>query len=255
MKTLIIGASSQISQYLPDSYVRVSSREIPLTIYEEYWEKVYILFAEQRTAYANNKEYKSFFYDTNVSKTIDVIKKIKANRIIFLSTTELWNLCSGPININTDYNFVQNYYTDSKFIITNMLKTIENISICYPFNFNSSFRSEDFLFGKIFKSIKNKQKISVGNLNLDRELLHARYVADKLCNNNGSEIIGAGRLVNVKKFIIDLYKTNNLSYNEYVLDNSSDIINNNRFYYETETDYSYEDLIRDYNNDIQNSIN
>ena len=246
MKILIIGGSSQLSHYLPNEYIRISSRNIPETIYNENWDKVYILFAEQRTLYSNDIKYKSYFYDINVNKTLEVIKKLHSKQIIFLSTTELWNLCNGPIDLDTKFNFIENYYTDSKFLITNKLKNFDNVVICYPFNFNSSYRNENFLFGKIFKSIKNKTKITVGNINLERELLHAKYVAERLKNINSDEIIGAGRLINIKNFIIDLYNQVNLSYNEYVIDDSKKELNNNKFYYSKITNYSYDKLLKDY---------
>ena len=136
---LIIGGSSQIAKYMPENYHRVSGRIIPEYVFNYPWKRVYICFAEQRTALADNKRFKSEFYDVNFHKTLAVINKLTAQTIVCFSTTELWNMCHGAIDLQTPYNFKENYYTDSKLLLTNTLKERENVITLYPFNFNSRF--------------------------------------------------------------------------------------------------------------------
>lgn len=252
MKNLIIGHTSQISYYLPKYFYRISARDIPQEIYEINWDCVYILFAEQRTIFSNDINYKNLFYDVNVDLTLKIINNIKSKKIIFLSTTELWNLCSGAIDIDTSWNFKQNYYTDSKRIISEKLLDRENCYICYPFNFNSSYRNKNFLFGKIFDSLKNKSKIKIGNINLKRELLHTKYVAESILNINEHAIIGSGDLIDVKQFIIDLYNKCNLNFYELVSYDEEKTINNS-FYSKNKTEYTYEKLLKDYIDDVSNT--
>jgi nucleoside-diphosphate-sugar epimerase len=253
MNKLIIGETSQLAHFLPEEYTRVSSRDIPPSVYNHRWEVVYLLFAEQRTIFSENKEYKSLFYDINVNLTLKLVNKLKYNKLIFLSTTELWNLCNGKISIETPFYYKENYYNDSKRITTEKLKNYDKVITLYPFNFNSSFRNNNFLFGKIFHSIINKEKICVGNLNINRELLHANRVAELVNSATTSDIIGSGYLVNIKNFILDLYKFFNIDYNVFLEDKSLDTLNNNQFFFHKQTDYSYANLLKDYIDDIQNT--
>ncbi len=249
INNLIIGDTSQISYYLPKDYIRISARNISSEIFNYRWNKVFILFAEQRTIFANNILYKENFYDINYNLTLDIINKINANEILYLSTTELWNKCNGSININTPWNYEENYYTDSKKKITLELQKKENVKIIYPFNFNSSYRSKDFLFGKIFYSIKNNEKIKLGNLNIKRELLHANYVANELKKTTESRIIGSGYTVDIKNFIIDIYNQKNLNFNELVEFKEYEY-NKNIFFLDNKTCYTYDVLLKDYLNDL-----
>jgi len=247
-RDLIIGSTSQIAQYFDSNIIKSSSRNIDNKIFLENWNKVYICFAEQRTSLSKMAEFKHLFYDVNFYKTKMVINKIKAETIIFLSTTELWNLCSGPIDLNVNFNFKQNYYTDSKFKITQELATRENIMIIYPFNFNSRFRSKYFLFGKVYDSIVNKRKIELGNVDFRRDLMHTRYVSKQLENTSESKVIGTGRLTHVGDFIRDLYHHASLDYEEYISQSTQSSIKNTRVENWSATtckDYDYNRLILD----------
>jgi hypothetical protein len=85
-------------------------------------------------------------------KTLDFLKN-RCSRIIVFSTCELWNKHFGGINPETPMNFYETNYTKSKFEMTkrilNNRESYPNVIILYPFNFNSTERSKDFLFGKI----------------------------------------------------------------------------------------------------------
>ena len=215
-KDLVIGATSQIGRYTSSNNIKIDSSKIDNNIFFEEWNRVYICFAEQRTSLSKDKNFKDTFYDVNVIKTLKIVDNIKAKKIVFLSTTELWNLCEGPISLDTKFNFEQNYYTDSKYKITKKMIERDNVVIAYPYNFNSKFRSKYFLFGKIFHSVNHKQKIEIGNTDFKRELLHAKFVSDKIEKMENDSVIGAGRLVHVGNFIKDIYKSKKLEYNELV---------------------------------------
>jgi len=253
-KKLIIGKNSQLSYFYPNSFTRISAREvISEQIYSETWDKVYLFFAEQRTSIANDKAYKDLFYKINVELTKEICKKIKSKKIIFLSTSELWNKCSGKVSIETPWNYTENFYTDSKKEITNFLLQDERITVFYPFNYNSIYRKQSFLFHKIYDSIINKKNIKVGNLNIRRELLHANFVKKEIENKKEHDLIGSGHLINIRNFIVELYKKNNLNYNDFVEENTDTKMVNNEFYYHRKVNYSITERIEEYNNDIQYS--
>jgi hypothetical protein len=252
-KDLIIGATSQVAQYMPAEILRISSRNIPEWVYEKEWNRVYVCFAEQRTAYATNNNYRDLFYNINVGLVLQCVKKIKSKKIIVFSTTELWNECSGAITLDTPFCFKENYYTESKLIMTTECKKIDKVIVVYPFNFNSIHRGEVFLFGKIFSSIKNKTLIEIGNTYFYRDVLHARYVAKRITEVKKDAIIGSGRVIYINDYIRDLYKGFNLVYEKYV---KEDLNNKNTarsiFWLKSaERQYTYENLLIDSMKDIK----
>ena len=251
--SLIIGNTSQIAKYMPKEMLSISSRHIPDWIYDREWDRVYLCFAEQRTIYASMLEYRDLFYDVNVDLTLQCARNIKSNKTIVFSTTELWNQVPGGINLDTRHCFRENYYTDSKLKMTVECKKIDNVIVAYPFNFNSKYRSENFLFGKVFASLKTGMPIEIGNTYFYREVLHARYVANTITNLEEDAIIGSGRLIHVNDYIRDLYKKANLEYEECVIENlEHSSFQRPVFWLESkERLYSYSDLIADSMKDLE----
>ena len=245
-KDLIIGHTSQVALYMNPDITRVNSRNIPDWVYEKEWGRVYLCFAEQRTRFASSLEYKQLFYDINVKKTNIIVERIKSEKIIFFSTTELWNHCHGSINLETDYCFNENYYTDSKLQITKKLQLKENVIILYPFNFNSKYRGKSFLFGKIYDSIMNKKKIQIGSTYFYREILHAKYVARQAESAMNSQIIGSGRLVFINDYIKDLYEHAGLSYYDLVRETEDNWRPEYTFWFNSNNClYPYDKLLKD----------
>jgi hypothetical protein len=243
---LIIGASSQIAQYLPRNITRVSSRQIPEWVFSENWNRVYICFSEQRTSLAKNSKYKSVFFDVNVTKTIDTIDRLKSQKIVCFSTTELWNFYNGPIALSDSFNFQENYYTESKLKMTNILSNRQDIILLFPFNFNSKHRRKTFLFGKIFDSIFYKKKIEIGSTYFYRDILHAKFVADQTIAATESKIIGSGRLVYVNDYIRDLYKLAQLEYNNMIIESDKSWRPPTTFWLNSPDNlYSYNQLLAD----------
>jgi GDP-D-mannose dehydratase len=62
-------------------------------------------------------------------------------------------------------------------------------------------RKEGFLFGKIFDSLLNNKKISIGDIDFYRDLIHPKNIVDISLITEKDIIIGSGELINVQKFI------------------------------------------------------
>jgi nucleoside-diphosphate-sugar epimerase len=245
MKNLVIGKTSQLSQYFPDDYEKISSRNIELK--NEKYDRVYICFAEQRTYIKNDP---TIFFDTNVDYTLKLVDHYSklSNKIIVYGTSELWNRCSGPININTPYNYKTHNYTDSKKLMIDKIKESKynNVIILHPFNFNSIYRTGDFLFSKIFDSIINNKKITIGNTYFYRELLHPKFIVEESIKAENDAIIGSGRVKFVNDFIRDLYFHFDMKYEDYVTeDYDENITQKDNIFYLKSKQLKYNQLFND----------
>lgn len=226
MNNLVIGNTSQLSYYFPDNYIKISSRNIDFDYHTtQKYDRIYLCFAEQRTYLLDNIE---DFMNINYDYTIKVIDKFEkcCNQIIFYSTCELWNNCNGPIDIDDEYDYNYSPYIKSKEMITEYIKEhYDNVIVLYPFNFNSPYRRNGFLFGKIFDSIINDKKIEIGNTYFYRDLVHPKYVVERSILCDCDELIGSGRLTYINDFIRELYDKMNMSYEYYVNENINNYIN------------------------------
>ena len=110
--------------------------------------------------------------------------------------------------------YLESKYKITKFVLEN--KNLKNTIVLYPFNFNSIYRTKDFLFGKIFDSIINKQKITIGNTYFNRDIIHPEFVVNKSLLSNKHELIGSGRMTFVNDFIRDIYQEFDLKYEDFV---------------------------------------
>jgi nucleoside-diphosphate-sugar epimerase len=225
MNNLVIGNTSQLSHYFPKNYEFISSRNIDFKLYKKKkHNKIFITFAEQRTYIGDDLE---LFTKTNVDYTLKIIDffKDKCNIIIWYSTIELWNNCEGQITINTPFNYNYTSYIKSKEIITNILKEkySNKVIIIYPVNFNSIYRKGDYLFAKIISSLLNNKKIKIGDINFKRDILHPKFIVNGSLYATKSKIIGSGQLINIRNFVIELYDSMGMNFNDYVKEN----INNN----------------------------
>ena len=250
MDNLVIGNTSQLSGYFPEDYTKVSSRNIDYDlIVSKKWERAFLCFAEQRTFLRGNTE---IFFDVNYSYTIDVINKIKpsCNKIYFYSTILLWNAYEGAVDLSMPFKYSETPYIKSKEQITNyLMDNFGNVTVLFPCNFNSVFRKKGFLFKKIFDSIINKKKITIGNTHFYKEMVHPRYVVKESLNATDHEMIGSGYTINVNEFIRDLYNAFDLDYESYVVENieSSDLIAKHNIYYtkKDKINYTKKDLLND----------
>ena len=129
-----------------------------------------------------------------------------------------------------------------------------NVFVMFPFNFNSTHRSTNFLFGKIFDSITNRKTIEIGDTYFYREIIHPKFVVEQSINSRSHKINGAGRTVFVNDFIRDLYTHYGLNYNDFIIENL-DKFNEyeiRKEYYLKSNDnlYSYNQLFKDTISDI-----
>jgi hypothetical protein len=262
MNNLVIGNTSQLSNYFPDNFLKISSRNINYdNILNKRWDRIFICAGESRK-YIDNVELHN---QINFNLTIDIIDKLKfiSNKIIIYSTCELWNQYDGPIDLQMKFNFFETLYLKSKHKITEYIiknqEKYSNVIILYPFNFNSTYRNNDFLFGKIFNSIINKTPIEIGDTYFYRDLIHPSLVVKESIVSNSHKIIGSGRLTYVNDFIRDLYKNYDLDYESLVTENKNKFNEYDRkkeYYLKSNIcQYSYSELLKDTINDINNKLN
>ena len=250
MKNLIIGNTSQLSYYFPDDYEKISSRNVKFT--DEKYDRVYICFAEQRTYLQDDTK---IFYDINVGYTIDLIKHFSktSNQIIVYGTSELWNNCNGAVDINTPYGYRPTHYILSKKMMIEKIKEkFNNVIILHTFNFNSINRKEGFLFSKIFNSIINNNKITIGNTYFYRELLHPKFVVDQSIKATSDTLIGSGRLIFVNDFIRSLYSHFDMKYEDFVTeDYKENITSDEKIFYLKSKQILYNNIYKDTISEIE----
>jgi GDP-D-mannose dehydratase len=138
-------------------------------------------------------------------------------------------------------------------------KEYKNVIILYPFNFNSTYRSKDFLFGKIFSSIINKEKIEIGNTYFHRDIVHTKFVVNESLNAKEDKIIGSGRLTFVNDFIRDLFKYFKMDYNFYIEENLLKFKERpveKEFYLDSKKNlFTYDELLTETILELENQIN
>lgn len=257
---LVIGNTSQLGISFPEDFIKISSRNIDTSKIIGY-DVVYITFAEQRTF--NKDLTEKDFIDINVSLTSELIETIhKENgKIIVYGTFELWNGHNGPVTLETPIKYNYSPYIKSKELLYKLLLEKKsngewkNVFIIHPTNFNSTNRKKGFLFSKIFDSIINKTKIEVGDLDIERDLIHTDYLIKQSLECNKDMIVASGFLTNVKEYVKKLYSLNGLDYAELVSENLSNSSphKNNAFWLDTENKYN--NLIKDTIDDIKERKN
>jgi nucleoside-diphosphate-sugar epimerase len=256
MNNLIIGSTSQLSYYFPSNFHKISSRNVDIEVIKNgNYDSVFILFAEQRT-FLNESE--NFFTDVNFKKTLKLINEIKnyVNKIVIYSTSELWNKYDGKVSINDNFNYNYTPYIKSKQILCDYINEFRdfysNVVIVYPFNFNSPYRKEGFLFSKIFKSLMNKEKCSVGNLNFNRDIIHPQIIVNNSMSSSNDILVGTGELINIEGFVDDIFNLYKMNYKDYILfDNNYSLTNKRNSYYSKIKYSSREELIKLTINDLQ----
>jgi nucleoside-diphosphate-sugar epimerase len=257
---LIIGDTSQLSYFFPNDYIRISARNINFNDFNnKNFNRVYILCAEQRTF--NKDLTEKDFFDVNVtltSKIIDFFSPI-SKKIIVYGTTELWNMHNGPIDLSTEIMYHYSPYIKSKEIlyekvIENRINKWNNVIILHPFNFNSLHRKEGFLFYKIFNSLINNEKIEIGNININRDIIHTNFLVKKSLYLEYDSMIGSGILTNIQKFISDIFNFYNKKYEDYVIYDNSDYSQHKSNEFWLKTDNKYNNLFSDTINEINEKI-
>jgi hypothetical protein len=261
MNNLIIGDTSQLSYYLPNDYVRISSRDINYdSLTDKNWDRVFLCFGESRKYIKDTKLYD----EINFYLTLEIIDKLKdyAKSFVLYSTCELWNQYDGAIDMSMTFNFYPSPYLHSKYKISKYIMENDeyyNVFVMFPFNFNSTYRTTNFLFGKIFDSIINKKTIEIGDTYFYRDIVHPKFVVEQSINSHSHKINGAGRTVFVNDFIRNLYRHYGLNYDDYVIENL-DKFNEyeirKEYYLKSNNNlYSYNQLFKDTISDIDKKFN
>ena len=206
------------------------------------------------------------FMGINYFLTLDIIENLinNSNRIVIFTTCELWNNCIGQVNLTTAFNYnsygsITSYLYSKKNLYDEIIKRRQKnelynkVIIIHPFNFNSVYRTEYFLFGKIFSSIINKKKIEIGNTYFYRDIIHTKYLVERVISATSDEIVGSGRLYHINDFIRDLYKYFDMDYDYYVTENKNNQNNHSEklYYSYQENIYTYDMLFNDTVNDIK----
>ena len=251
MRSIVIGNTSQLSYYFPADYVKISSRDIDESfICGERWNRVYLCFGESRKFIGDI----GIHEDINFGMTIRIVDLLLENseNIIVYSTCELWNKYDGKIDLSMEYSFYDSPYLQSKHRLSGHISSDDRygkVHIMYPFNFNSIHRSSDFLFGKVFDSIINKNRIEIGDTYFYRDIIHPKHVVKESMESNSHKIIGSGRLTFVNDYIRDLYAHYEMDYDQYVSESSgkyNEYEKRKEYYLNSEKcQYSYKQLLSD----------
>jgi len=254
---LIIGETSQLTPYfkeLDGNILTVSSRDFtPDKISNQEFDRVFLTFAEQRTFLTSGYH---VFNETNVDYTIKVIREMApyTKTFVVYLTSELWNNYAGEIDLTMPF-----YYNFSPYIGSKEMLHIEilklraegiDIKMVYPFNFNSPYRKEGFLFSKFMSVILHGEHIIVGDLNFTRDIVHPKLIVDASLNTESDVIVGSGNLINVRQFYIDLLENFSINYAEYVNEQANTFINTREPYY-LKTEHKYNNLLNDTIDDIR----
>jgi nucleoside-diphosphate-sugar epimerase len=248
---LIIGNTSQLSFYFPPEYQRISSRNINDKDLLDKYDNVFITFAEQRTFDKSLTE--NDFLEVNVlytSKIVDLVKD-RSKKVFLYGTSELWNNCNGLINIETPINYRYSPYVKSKEVLWNLIKENreksewDNVNIIHPFNFNSIHRKSGFLFYKFYDSIINKTINHVGNININRDIIHPSYLVRKSINCDSDILVGSGKTTNIKNFIEQIFNYYGLNMTDYIKENIESNSNHQSNTFWLETENIYDDLMND----------
>ena len=257
---LVIGSSSQLAQYFPSNYIKLSSRNIDFNyLKNNCWDAAYLTFAEQRIYDANID-----YITPNYIYTLQIINSLleNCNKIVCYTSCELWNELTGFISPNMPAKFypINHEYSISKLLLWNKILELRKTNSLYnkvifmhPFYFNSVHRNEYFLFGKIFKSIIHKQKIKVGNLNFYRDMVHTKFVVQKSMELTTDSMIGSGKLFNARDFVRNLYQLNDMDFEEFVEEDLTMPSGKPKLIMaKVDWDYTYQNLLDDTQADILN---
>jgi len=225
---ILIGSGSQIAHYYPDYYQKIPARwwfsnKMPLD--KSDFDIVILAFGENRTYLANGELPLDEFIRVNVDLTLQGIKRFLniSKKIVVFGTSELWSKSNGPINVNNPLNFCSNSYNISKSILVSELRRRRygNVQIVHPFNFNTTNRGDQFLFGKVYESIFNRRKIVLGDTYFERDLVSAIDVVEATTEAHSLQerLVGSGMLYSVNKLIRALYDHAMIEYDQYVIEN------------------------------------
>jgi hypothetical protein len=254
---LIIGNTSQQSYYYPMDWLRVSSRHIDVeSLLNIKYGTVVISFAEQRI---NDSDID--YLGVNFTKTLEIINLLLdlSDRIVIFGTCELWSRKKGIISISDGFDFdISNLYTLSKLLLINEIQRLRKgdtrynkVKIIHPFYFNSKYRSRYFLFGKIYESLINQNRISVNTLDFYRDIIHASFFVKKVLEAEEDMLIGAGKLFNIRDYVSDIYSHFGHKYSDFIDEKKEYRVEEKLIRPDVTWQYTYCDLVEQTINDLR----
>jgi nucleoside-diphosphate-sugar epimerase len=255
---LVIGNTSQLINYFDlQSTNFVSSRNYVGDA--RGYEKVILTFAEQRT-YLNLPL--EDYIDVNVDYTLKLVNKLSDNneKIILFGSSELWNNYNGPVNVDLPFNYKYSHYIGSKQKLIEKVKEqqnigkLNNVMFIHPFNFNSPYRKDGFLFAKIFDSLINKKKVEVGNINIFRDLIHPKLITEQVKSIENDVIVGSGILTNIKDFTYSLFSHFGLDASDFIIEKLNIKSPHADNFFWSDTEKVYTNLLQDTIIDIERII-
>lgn len=251
---IVIGKNSQLAQYVDKlDTIFWSANEVDTEIAKKA-DKIYFFFCEQRTFLQLPEE---DYMHVNVTLTMELLTKLYNEKTDFYiyGSGDLWNNCEGGVTIDTPINYKYSPYLKSKHILTEYIldfiheKNATNIHLIHPFNFNTPHRKEGFLFYKIFDSIIYKKKITTGNLDFMRDIVHPNFILFRSQFTRRTSLVGSGNPVNIKEFVSKLYSHFDMNIHDYLTeDKAATTVHSSFFYHKTKIRYN--NLLEDTINDI-----
>jgi len=235
---ILIGSGSQIAHYYPDYYQKIPARwwfSNKMLLDKSDFDIVILAFGENRTYLANGELTLDEFIRVNVDLTLQGVERFLniSKKIVVFGTSELWSKYNGPINVNSPYNFLSNSYNISKSMLVNELRRrrYNNVQVVHPFNFNTTNRVNQFLFGKVYDSIFNRRNIVLGDTYFERDLVSAIDVVEATIEAHSFQerLVGSGKLYSVNKLIRALYDHAMIEYDQYVIEDFG-ILSSRRLY-------------------------
>ena len=207
-----------------------------------YFDKIYYLAAYHVSSDAKQvASYNHFLTKTisvNVIGVVNFLEAIEATKqkssLFYASSALIFNDTNNiRIDENTRYSPLEPYAMSkvmSMGALKDFSKKIDNKLICgIYFNHESAYRTENFLTAKLVnKAIDasynlNTTKISVGNLDFDIEMGHAKKFMQATfdCMNigeTGNYIISTGRPINLRKLTEEIFIQFSLNYKDFILE-------------------------------------
>lgn len=210
------------------------------------FDRAYLCFGEQRTYLQESAD---FYSEVNVQHTMNVVDSIidLCERIVVYSTADLWNAVDGCVSAGDPYKYNHSNYIKSKEMLCGRLRggaSYDKVVIVYPFNFNSTLRGGGFLFGKVFDSLVRGVRVTIGDVDFNRDMVHPSVVVRESMRAEVDTVVGSGGAYNVGGFIRDLFGAMGLDFEEYVtIDNSTGFRKNVGAHYSCSPFSNYEELL------------
>jgi len=185
------------------------------------------VFGENRTFLPPTEANKQFFQHVNIELCVQAAQRVRdrCKRAVFFGTAELWSKCHGAVYPHTRENAFDSLYVYSKSIMRDKLMqlNLQETRIVHPFNFNSMHRKGDYLFGKVFKSIANREKITIFDTYFARDIVSPVHVVKTALDPTLPQeiLVGSGKSTQINYLIREMYSAAALQFEDFVTEDLS----------------------------------